>query len=68
VYNLVTNKRKDQYIRDLNIEYYFIQEKLMPEQPFENDSADENSSVDDNKIENDQEEVYSIKNEYCIII
>jgi hypothetical protein len=40
----------------------------MPEQPFENDSADENSSVDDNKIENDQEEVYSMKNEYCIII
>jgi hypothetical protein len=35
----------------------------MPEQPFENDSGDENSPVhnDDDEIEDDQEEVFVIE-------
>jgi hypothetical protein len=40
----------------------------MPEQPFENDSANENSPVDDDDDEVEDEEVCSIKNEYSTFI
>jgi hypothetical protein len=43
----------------------------MPEQPFENDSAEENSPGDDDEVNDDQEEeeeVYSIKIDYLFIV
>jgi hypothetical protein len=40
----------------------------MPEQPLENDSADENSPVEDDEVDDDQEEVYFIKIRYFSFI
>ena len=43
----------------------------MPEQPFENDSAEENSPVDDDEVDDDQEEeeeVYSTKPKSLIFL